>query len=197
MGFRVACILGLAVCGFVLLVHYFFGGIACSFDTSYCAMTRHKDGLYRGVLRDRQGNVLADTPFTVRFESRRNERRRDVGGFRSDGQGRFCIVWPSEEITPFIELDGTDAIHTPWVSLGRQAPPPGCQPGDAGIPWNRSDDLESTIQFRSVPALLVPAAALLVLAFLFRMEGAGKLLQRGGLALTAAGTVLAAVLWFG
>jgi hypothetical protein len=184
-------------CGVVLLFHWAAGAFACGWDTSYCAQSRDKDGLYRGVLVDRQGRTVTNTPFTVGFESRRNAEPGEVGGFSTDSAGRFCILWAQERITPSISLDGApEGSIQGWEPLNGSDPPLGCQAGDEGIPWNRADDLKTSPQFMSVPALAVPAAALLLVALLGGRTGTQRLRQ-AGFALTFASTLLAVILWFG
>ena len=130
-------------------------------DTSYCAESRAKNGLYRGVLTDRRDRTVTSAPFTVAFESRRDER--DVAGFSTDAQGRYCIVWAEERITPLAHVDGSQPrIEAPWRPLNGARPPHGCQAGDGGIPWNRADDLGSSVQFLALPAIAILSAILLL-----------------------------------
>lgn len=190
------CLAGLAWCGAVVLFHSFAAALACGWDTSYCAQGRDKNGLYRGVLIDRQGHVARNTRFTVAFESRRNADPREVGGFSTDANGAFCIVWAQERSTPSITSDGAPrGSIRGWEPLNGADPPRRCQEGDRGIPWNRASDLKTSPQFMSVPALAVAAAALLLVAL---VGGRAETLRmrRSGLALTLASTLLAAVLWF-
>ena len=61
---RWLCIPALSWCGFLALFHGGAAGLACSFDTSYYALTRAKNGIYTGAM-------TPNTAFTVYFESRR------------------------------------------------------------------------------------------------------------------------------
>jgi hypothetical protein len=183
-------------CGLVLLFHFAAGAFQCGLDTSNCAVSASKNGIYQGVLIDEEYRTWADTSFSVAFASRRSSR--PVGGFATDAHGEYCIVWAHERITPRAHVeDGGPSIQVdaPWRPLNGADPPPGCDAGDEGIPWNRGDDLQNTPQFFSVPVVIVPAAALLLLALLIRRTPWTSLCRRGGLALTAVGTLLTAILW--
>lgn len=142
--------------------------------------------MYEGVLSDR-GRLLDRRRFSVEFESRGG--KPPVAGFRTDGDGRYCIVWAQERITPFASTAGAGSIALcDWRQTSE--PPPRCQAADEGIPWNRSDDRMSRPQF-IVPVMLGAAAAVLLLVGLIggaRRRGAG----RAGLALTALTTVTVA-----
>jgi hypothetical protein len=193
---RSVCVIALVWCGFLLLVHWAAAGLACAHDTSYCALNRHKNGLYRGTLVDRQGRPITDTAFSVSFESRRRAHPREVGGFSTDAQGRYCIVWAAERITPFVHFDDVErTIQTPWQPLNGPNPPRGCQSGNHGIPWNRADDATSSPQFIAVPALAVPGALLLLVALVAGVAPTARRPRRAGLALTVASTMLAALVW--
>jgi hypothetical protein len=190
------CLAALAWCGFVLFFHWVAGALACGWDTSYCAQSRDKNGVYRGVLVDRHARTVTGTAFSVAFESRRSARPRDVSGFSTDAQGRFCIVWAQESITPFLHVDGSvTSIRDPWQPLNGANPPPGCQAGDQGIPWNRADDLTSSAQFLAVPAVAGPGMVLLLVALVLGGAPTARRPRTAGLALTVASTLLAALLW--
>ncbi len=192
---RAACLAALVWCALVLFVHWAASAFACGWDTSYCANSRDKNGLYTGVLVDRQGRRLTETSFSVLFESRRDADPRDVDGFSTDARGRYCIVWAQESVTPFARVDGYEtSIDVPWEPLNGDDAPPGCQAGDNGIPWNRADDLKTSAQFIALPALAGPAMILLLVGL---VVGARRPAwpRTAGLALTAASTLLAAVLW--
>jgi hypothetical protein len=150
------------------------------------------------VLVDRQHRALSDSPFSVAFESRRSANPREVGGFSTDSRGRYCIVWAEERITPSAVLDRRSevGIDAPWHALNGSARPPGCQAGDHGIPRNRADDLKSSTQFVAVPAVTLPAMALLLLGLVLGRRPAGRYTRTAGLVVTLAGTLLAAALWF-
>jgi hypothetical protein len=193
---RAVCLVALVWCGFVLLFHWVAGAFACGFDTSYCAYSHDKNGIYQGVLVDRRGRTLTDTTFTVAFESRRRAHPRDVSGFSTDAQGRYCIVWAQERDTPFAQFDSSETtIEQPWRALNGAQPPPGCQSGDQRIPWNRANDLTSSAQFLAVPAIVVPGAVLLLVAVALGAAPSGRRARSAGLLLSAASTALTALLW--
>src|SRR5215210_160571 len=190
------CLIALVWCCFVLLFHWFAGMIACGLDTSYCAMGHEKNGLYQGVLVDQHGRTMANTSFALRFESRDRAHPRDVHGFSSDAQGRYCIVWAQERITPIARFDGTEtAIKGFWKPLNEGQPRPGCQSGDHDIPWDRADDLTSSARFLAVPAMAVPAAVLLLVALVLGAGPSGRRARAVGLLLAATSTALTALLW--
>lgn len=193
---RGVCLAALVWCGFVLLFHWAAGGFACGMDTSYCAQSRDKNGVYRGVFVDGQGRTLTDTAFSVAFESRRGARPRDVSGFSTDAHGRYCIIWAQERITPSAHVGGSEwSIRDPWQPLNGASPPPGCQAGDQGIPWNRADDLTTSAQFLAVPAVAVPGVVLLLVALVLGGAPTARNPRTAGIALTVASTLLAALLW--
>jgi hypothetical protein len=175
----------------VLLVHWAAAGLACGWDTSNCATSHDKNGLYQGVLDERRGEPFTNTPFTVAFESRRHAHPREVAGFSTDAEGRYCIVWAQERITPFAHVaDLTRPIRGARQPLNGTDPPPGCQTGDQAIPWNRADDLRRSLQFLSVPAAVVPGMILLLVGL---VGGASS--RRAGVVLILTGTAVAALLW--
>lgn len=186
----------LAACGclVVLGIHEFSGGWVCNIDTAYCATSGQKDGLYTGVLRDPDGRVLASTPFTVAFASR-SVAGDTVGGFRTDQTGRYCIRWAGERVTPFLYVNGRFAggARNGWQPLHGASPPRGCQSGNRGIPWDRTDALKSTPEFRSVVIGGLASIGLLALGLLLGRIGEGREIRLAGLALHRAGLVLSAV----
>jgi hypothetical protein len=186
------CVAALLWSGLLLLVHVFFGGIACGFDTSNCARSRDKDTIYQGVLTDPQGHTYTGA-FTVRFASRQNSR--EVGGFSTDPQGHYCVAWASERVVPFALIDGTEAPLRMLDKPGAPVPP-GCQQGDAGVPWNRSDALSSSPQYLALLFTTLIGGIVLMGALAFGRERPGRALRRTGLALTVVSTLLFAVLWF-
>ena len=187
------CVLGLACCGVVLFLHVWLGNFACSTDTSNCALGHVKNGVFRGVLADRDGRPLTATPFSVGFPSR--EGMRDAGGFSTDAAGRYCIVWAQDDrVTLFAHVSGaTFPLTAAWAPLNGAAPPRGCQSGDQGIPWNRAGDLRDSTQYESVIAALI--AAMAVLGFALGYSATGRL-DKAGIGLTVAATAYAAVVWF-
>src|SRR4051794_34096168 len=134
MAARAVCGAGLVWCIAVVAVHWGTASLGCAFDTSNCAYTHEKNGVYEGVLRHR-GRALENRRFSVAFESRSGED--DVAGFRTDADGRYCIVWADERITPFASTAGAaDIALRGWRETSD--PGPRCQTADEGIPWNRS-----------------------------------------------------------
>src|SRR4051794_17523373 len=115
------------------------------------------------------------------------EREDDVAGFRTDGAGRYSIVWADERITPFASTAGAGAGDIALRGWRETSDPgPRCRTADEGIPWNRSDDRMSRPQF-IVPVVLGVIAAVLLLVGL--IGGARRRdARRGGLALAALGT---------
>jgi hypothetical protein len=186
---RVACAAALVLCVVVVAVHWGATSLACAFDTSNCAYSHEKDGVYEGVLSAR-GRPLDRRRFSVAFESRSG--KPPVAGFRTDRDGRYCIVWAQERVTPFASTAGAGSIALrDWRQTSE--PPPRCQTADEGIPWNRSDDRMSRPQF-IVPVVLAAAAAVPLLILLIggpTRRGA----VRAGVAMAAVTTVAVAAVW--
>jgi hypothetical protein len=165
---------------------------ACSQDTSYCAATTEKNGLYTGTLRGRDHRPAANTKFEVVFASRGLERPRVT--FTSDARGRFCILWPEEAVFPSSDATTAHQGANPraWLPLDDRPPPRGCQEGDAGVPWQRAKDLASSWQFFTLVGLSALALALLV-------AGAANWWRRGRLwarlAVTLTAVALLAHVW--
>lgn len=170
-----------------MLAHWALGNLACGWDTSYCAASHEKDTTYRGQLTADDGRVLADTAFTVAFESRLDAPR--VGGFTTDADGTYCLVWATEATTPLAYVDGTLAGR---LEQDAEAPPGDCQTSDAEIPWNRADDLRSTPQFVGV---FVPGA-LAILALVLGLLRPTRTSFVIGSALTAVTFALTVFVWF-
>ncbi len=190
---RAVCAAGLLWCGIVLLLHTLAGQLVCWGDTSSCAVGREKKLVYQGVLADSRGRPLADTPFTVAFASRENRSR--VGGLRTDAYGGYCVMWAVERAIPMIYVEHgegrTFASPVPMEILDKPgAPPPaGCAVPHAGVPWNRTDEVADTWQYRSLQVVAITAA---LLATLGLVRGRG---WRPGIALAGAASVLWAALW--
>jgi hypothetical protein len=55
---RAICAAGLVWCAVVVAFHWLAGSLACALDTSYCAFSHEKDGVYAGILRDADGHKL-------------------------------------------------------------------------------------------------------------------------------------------
>jgi hypothetical protein len=185
------CLAALLWCIVGLTAHWAFAGLACGGDTTNCALSHDKNGVYRGVLADAQGRALTNTSFSVAFASRQTSSPRDVSGFSTDANGDYCIVWAEERITPFLQVSpsfGT-SLSEPWKPLNGASPPHGCQSGNQGIPWNHASDLKRTPQFVSVIVLGIASALLLLVGLTF------PAFAIAGLTLTTATTALGAILW--
>jgi hypothetical protein len=189
---RLAFIAVLLVAGTVLFLHWALASVTCGWDTSYCAESREKDTAYRGQLATDDGRVLADTPFTVRFES---HGEAPVGGFRSDAEGQVCVLWANEAISPtaYVNDELVARLEVPAPEEeDRFGPATDCQTSDASITWNRTEDLRETPQFLSafIPGLL---AIVVLLVGVFRPT---RTLFAVGSLLTGATFAAFAVLWF-
>lgn len=195
---KAACLAALAWCVFVLLLHGTYGVFACSADTATCAESRSEDGFYGGVLVDQQGQLVRNTALSVAFGSRNHGRIQDVvGGFATDAQGRYCVVWAQESATPSVTLRSQVLrFERPWQPLGAAQPPPGCQTSDRGVPWNRSKDDASSPQFIALPVVVALGVLLLLAALAFRATPSARRLRTAGLAFTYASTALFIALWF-
>lgn len=189
---RLTFIAVLLVACAVLFLHWALANLTCGWDTSYCAESREKDTAYRGQLVTDDGRVLADTDFTVRFESRNDE---PVGGFRTDADGMACVLWANEAVSPsaYVGDEPVGRLEVPAPEEeDRFGPATDCQTSDASIPWNRTEKLRETPQFLAPFVLgLVAIAALLVGAF----RPTRALFVVGSLATTATFVALT-VLWF-
>ena len=141
----------------MLLFDWSRAAFACSEDTSYCVETTERNGIYTGTLRDPADRPLANTEFEVDLES----PGRDT--FTTDERGRYCILWPDEgPISTQVAGASTGTSLGSWLPLEDAAPPPGCQTGDAGVPWHRAKDLTSSWQFLTLLSLAGLALAALV-----------------------------------
>jgi hypothetical protein len=185
---RLAATLALMWTVLVLLAHLVVGSYACGSDTSNCGRTRHKTTVYHGYV------PFPNTLFKVAFPSIVDYGGL-VGGFRTDSNGHYCIVWAPESGT-FI-INGNQTNFGPprgRLLLGRF--PAGCQSGNRGVPWWRAEDLGSSPQYRSV----TDAALLTMLVLVFGLIGGpSKLAARvraTGVVLALASTILfLAVSW--
>lgn len=173
----------------VLFLHFVLGSITCGWDTSYCAESRDKNTMYVGELVTEDGRVLADTPFTVRFESRNDE---PVSGYRTNADGMACVLWTDEAVSPNAYVDGELVARLEVPGEDDAVDPATCQTSDASIPWNRTREITETPQFLSafVPGLL---AILVLLIGVFRPT---RTLFALGSILTATTFVLLTVIWF-
>lgn len=194
---RRLCIASLVWVLVLLGFHWGKAELACKTDTSYCALSGDKNGTYRATLTDPSGRTLANTPFVVRFESRRSASPRYVGGFSSDSSGEYCIRWARESVRPAVRPAGgvEVPIMADWQPLNGAAPPPRCQAGDEGIPWNRADDLKSTWQYISVVVTTLASIALLAVGLLPRAVPGTTRLREAGNALAVVATATAVLVW--
>jgi hypothetical protein len=160
---RAACGAALLWCGVLLVAHMLWGQLICSGDTSACALSRNKDTVYAGRLVDERGRPLPNTRFAVDFPSRKGEP--PVDGLRTDATGRYCVLWAFERGSAYarIRMPGQPTQFVRFSPRESTVPgtPAGCVTPDAGIPWNRSDDVTSTWQYRSPQVVAIVAALLL------------------------------------
>jgi hypothetical protein len=163
---------------------------ACGMDTSYCAETTERNGIYTGTLRDPADRPLANTEFEAHFETRGQVT------FTTDERGRYCILWPHEAVLPSTQVAGasTGTSLGGWLPLEDAAPPPGCQTGDAGVPWHRAKDFTSSWQFLTLLSLAALALAALV-AGAANWRDRGQLWARLSAGLTAVALVAHFALW--
>jgi len=175
---------------FVVFFHWAFGGLACGWDTSYCAQSQEKDTAYTGTLESEDDGVLASTAFTVAFESRLDAPR--VGGFSTDETGAYCVLWAQEAVSPQAYVGDVFVARLEIPEDAADVEPSECQTSDASIPWNRTDELRDTTEFRA-PFVPGAAAILVLLVGVFRPRRALFLL---GSILTALTFAAVGVLWF-
>lgn len=184
------------------LAHLTFAGLGCFGDTSTCAQSVEKTGVIEGTLLTQNGDLYRSSEFEVEFASREN---RSPVTFHTDAEGRYCIHWASERSypsaaaptgEPLVGNEDGDPELLSWRELNGADPPPGCEEGDAGVPWNRADDAESTWQYWLLIALPLAAIAALAAALIGRRTPyALRLFASGGL-LFAANLIVFVVLWF-
>ena len=175
---------------FVVFFHWALGGLACGWDTSYCAVSQDKDTAYAGTLESNEDGVLANTEFTVAFESRLDAPR--VGGFSTDETGAYCVLWAREAVSPQAYVGDTFVARLEIPEDAAEIQPSECQTSDASIPWNRTDELRDTNEFR---APFVPGAAAIVVLLIGVFRPRRALFLVGSL-LTAVTFAAVAVLWF-
>ena len=179
----------------VLLFDASRAGFACGTDTSYCAKTTERNGIYTGTLRDPADRPVVNTEFDVHFASRGSERPRVT--FTTDERGRYCILWPHEAVLPSTHVTGATTGGPSlggWLPLEDAAPPPGCQTGDAGVPWHRAEDFASGWQFLTLLGLAALALVALV-AGAANWLGRGRFWARLAVTLTAVALVAHVWLW--
>lgn len=188
--------------GAFALLHFVATQLTCAWDTSYCAASVEKNGVYEGTLT-LDGHPYRSAEFEVAFTSRRG---LPPVAFRTDARGRYCIRWASEAVVPFAstpggeslagQMEGTATVGLEgWRDLEGREPPPGCEEGDAGIPWNRARDATSTWQYWLLIVLPLAAIACLALSLLARRSRYARPLLASGVLLLASDLVAGIVLW--
>jgi hypothetical protein len=165
----------------MVLVHWTASDVNCFWDTSTCARSVEKDGVYEGTLQTDDGQLYRSSEFEVRFGSREQEPKVS---FQTDENGSYCIVWAEDSYASATTPGGESLSGLgSWRDLGDRDPPPGCQESDEGVPWQNTEELESTWQFWLL--IILPIAAIIVL-------GWGLVVRRTdrALAVFSAGTLL-------
>ncbi|HEY1510326.1 MAG TPA: hypothetical protein VGF93_15060 [Solirubrobacteraceae bacterium] len=186
---RLAATLALLLTVLVLLADIVGGHLACGFDTSDCVSTSHKSMAYEGHL------PFANTPFEVDFSSVRLAGGGLVGGFRTDSNGRYCIVWAPEDGTFVINGSKNYGYFYNGHPLhGR--PPAGCQSGNQNVPWWRADDLTSSPQYLAVIGLALLTMTVLVIGIVSGRSKPAARVRAAGLALALASTALFLAVWW-
>jgi hypothetical protein len=170
-------------CAVILLLHIAGGALSCGMDTSSCATTRHKTMVFEGRL------TRPDTSFELAAVG-----VGQVGGFRTDSRGRYCVVWTPDGGE--LLVDGQEAGILSTGSRLRGHPPADCRDGDKNVPWDRADDLTTSPEYVSVVVLGLAAITVLILGIYGRQSRCGKWLRTAGLVLTVASTALPIVLWW-
>lgn len=175
--------------------------LSCSQDTSYCAYSLEKTGVYEGTLRTYDGRPYRSAEFEVAFESRRDH---PPISFQTDEAGHYCIRWAPERIAPSARTPSGEGLWGrergfmglgEWRDLEGRDPPPGCQESDEGIPWNRADDPERTWQYWLLTLLPTTAFFLLLWALIGRRSRRAVLLFASGAGLLALDLVAFSILW--
>jgi len=154
-------------CVLVLLAHAAGGWLACGFDTSDCATTTAKTFVYQGQLRYPNASFDVTGPGAYR-----------VGGFRTDSQGRYCIVWTPDGAGFTLRGNPNYVIGTTGTGQRLHGhPPAGCQ-------------------YLSVVILDLATMGLLAVGIVRGRRYPGGEIRAIGLALTAASTALPLILWW-
>jgi hypothetical protein len=184
------------------LLQFVATGLTCAWDTSYCAASVDKNGVYEGTLLF--GNrPYRSSEFEVAFTSRRD---RPKVSFRTDERGHFCVRWASESIVPYASTPDGESLTSRddgsvvnglsgWRDLEGREPPPGCEAGDAGIPWNRAEDATSTWQYWLLIVLPLAAIACLVLSLVAPRSRYARPLVGSGALLLVTDLIAGLVLW--
>lgn len=180
--------IGLLVCAVLALMNFVAVGLSCD-DSSRCARGTAKDGTYQGTLIDPstkrpRANVIAPLYFP--------SIDKVAGRLRTDGAGRYCVVWAKESVYPTARLGPTDeSLRVAWQPLAGADPPVGCQTFAAEIPWNRALGADGRYESRIVYLLVGLAALLLVSGATITQRKA----MLAGLACAAAAAGTWLVLW--
>ncbi|MDQ2631156.1 MAG: hypothetical protein M3Y75_09330 [Actinomycetota bacterium] len=170
-------ILLIVVAALAALAHVFFTGFGCVWDTSTCAESSEKNGVYEGFLRTGSGEPYSSSVFTVGFGSREGDEEVP---FRTDEDGHYCIRWAEEDYAT-VRGPNSESISTPeggnsltsWRDLNGRDPPPDCQESFVGIPWYAAEDAETTWQYWLLVVLPLAAIAVLLAALIGRRSSYG------------------------
>lgn len=188
-----ALVVALALCAFMVLLHLARAYAACSGDGSDCAWGHEKSGVWQGTLVDQTGRRLANTSFSVAFES----VSPPIGGFSTDQHAGYCIVWALDDDIPRVTVGSREVADLEgWSPLKGRSAPRGCQDAGRSITWHRADDLESSPEFVLIALLLLTSGACLLGGLgLGRSSPAAVRLGRVGLALTPLSAGVGVLLW--
>lgn len=191
----------IVIAALVAILHWGATELSCAWDTSYCASSTEKHGVYEGVLQSLDGSPYRSAEFTVAFESR--EGLPPVS-FRTDAGGRYCIQWASESIVPSARTGSGEPLANrggeftglrEWRDLEGGVPPPGCEEGDEGIPWNRAENADSTWQYWLLMVLSLATLLLLVSALFGRRSRFAIPCLVAGAVLLGIDLIVGAILW--
>jgi hypothetical protein len=188
---RLAATLALLWAVLVLLADITGGQLACGFDTSDCVPTRAKTMVYEGRL------PFPHTSFEVDVSSVRLAGGGLVGGFRTDNNGRYCIVWAPKDGS-FV-INGSENYGHFYPGMGHVLhgqPPAGCQSGNQNVPWWRAHDLTSSAQYISVIVAALMAMIALAVGIIGGRSMQAARVRATGLILALASTVLFLVVWW-
>jgi hypothetical protein len=153
-----------------------FSGLACSGDSSQCASSSDKNGVYEGTVVRQDGVPFRSGTVLVEFASRSSVGEPRVA-FHTDDRGLICFRWANEALYPKLftqsgaplfaryqgyayASEGPAASLGEWRDLEGRSPPPRCGSSDAGIPWYRAGDASG--QWQAWLLLALPFAAFLL-----------------------------------